>query len=136
MRRENKNLSFGAQLLLTLIIAIICYLILMAALGPVLISRLGELYTRKAIFIITLIISTLFAISLSNDRKADNNADIRPKRKYQLLIFGLLALLMVPFGLAGVLSSRGHGDLPPLWGGGLCLVSGLILIYLYLTNRD
>ena len=53
-----------------------------------------------------------------------------------MLLMAVLAFAMAPFGFAGMLEGRGgEGALPPLWGGGLCVGSGVILLYGYFRDR-
>ena len=144
MNTERKDRSFGVKFGLALFVAIFCYLMVMTIAGPILVDKIGAAHTRIAAISITFVLVWVFVYLLRNKNEPIRkmNPDIngfgggKPRRRYRLLCFAVMAFLMTPFGFAGVLESRGGGYLPPLWGGGLCLASGIILISLYLKKRN
>ena len=145
MNRNRKNLVFAGQLALALLMAILCYLIAMTILGPILIDKIGGLYTKLVVMLIALAVLIGFLNFTRNENEPISRIDPNPnrisggepKRRYGLLIMAILAFIMTPFGFAGVLEPpRGHGYLPPLWGGSLCLISGVFLLYSYFRKRE
>lgn len=111
----------------------------MTILGPILIEKIGELYTKLVVILIAFVAIIGFLHFTRNENepesriasKSNRLSGTEPKRRYHLLIMAIMAFIMTPFGFAGVLESRGHGYLPPLWGGSLCLISGIFLLYSY-----
>ena len=144
MNSNRKNLVFVGQLALALLMAILCYLIAMTILGPILIEKIGELYTKLVVMLVVLAVFIGFLHITRNENESTLRIDSNPnrlnggepKRRYGLLIMAIMAFIMTPFGFAGVLESRGHGYLPPLWGGSLCLISGVFLLYSYFRKRE
>ena len=144
MNSNRKCPVFVGQLALAFLMAILCYLIAMTIFGPILIEKIGGLYTKLVVMVIALAVLIGFLHFTRNendhssriDRNTNRLSGSEPKGRYGLLIMAILAFIMTPFGFAGVLETRGSGYLPPLWGGSLCLISGVFLLYSFFRKRE
>jgi hypothetical protein len=144
MSSNRKVTGFGGRLALALVMAILSYLITLTIIGPILIAKIGALYTKAFGILIASVVFNVFLGSAPYENnhesrivpKSNRLSGGKPKRKFLLLFFAAMSFLMAPFGFAGVLASRGHGYLPPVWGGTICLISGIFLLYSFFRGRE
>ncbi len=142
MNRKQKIFLSCCLLLIAPIIGFIGYLLLSTLLLPFLENSLSEFTTRAIIICLTLVLVFFFLRLFLHDMaeinilvsKGEFSERYKSNRRKWLLSFSLLSFAMAPFGFAGMLEGRGGEALSPIWGGGLCLVIGIILLLFYIDS--
>lgn len=117
------------------------YLISSCIIGPLIIDVAGETITKIFHVIITIVFIGLHCLNQSHkthqeatNPKPEDKLNQSSKKQY-LLVLSILALIMAPFGFAGMLEFKQGRELSPLLAGLLCLGSGLLLLYSWHKNR-